>query len=113
MLAINPHRLQVYRIQSRQSDRENVLGLAMAAQSAILAGAQPGNLRWLTLDQDFGFITADNTIIPMDAFDMIALYRQGLAFKPAATFHACAVKDEVLAATSDADVCTFNLESGW
>ena len=44
---------------------------------------------------------------------MIALYRQGLALKAAATFHARSRKDEVLDATSDADVWAINLESGW
>lgn len=101
---------QVYRIQSRQSDRENVLGLAMAAQGAIAGGAQPGNLRWLTPDQDFGFITADNTIIPMDAYAVISLYQQALGFKAATTFYARALKDQILAATTDEQVSAIDLE---
>lgn len=104
---------QVHRIQSRPSDRENILGLAMAAQAAITGGAQQGDLRWLDADQDFGFITADNSVVPMDAFAVVSLYQQGMAFKAAATFNARAIKDQVLAANSDQDVSNIGIDRGW
>ena len=104
---------QVHRIQSRQSDRENVMGLAQAAQGAIMAGSQPGDLRWITPSQDFGFITADNTIIALDARDMLSMYEQGLGFKAAATFHARDLKNAVLACQTDEEISALDLTSGW
>lgn len=42
------------------------------AKFAVAAGAQPGDFRWATPDQDFGWIATDNSITPMDAQTMSA-----------------------------------------
>lgn len=99
-----------YEIQSRQSDRENILGLGFAAAQAIAAGAQPGDLRWLSPGDDFRFITATNDEIPMDAFTVAALYARGLAHKASLTYFAKALKDQVRAAE---DPTAVDILTGW
>jgi hypothetical protein len=86
--------------QSRQSDRENIIGMGLAAVAAIGAGAQPDDLQWAIPGQDFAWITADNRLVPLDAFGMVALYQRGVAFKAAQTFYARGLKDAVLAAAT-------------
>lgn len=102
-----------YVFQSRQSDRENILGLAIAAQMALAQDAQAGDLQWLTPGQDFLYITADNTLAPMDAFDVLGLYQRGLSFKAAQTFHARALKDAAIAAADEGELAAIPLETGW
>lgn len=102
-----------YTFQSRQSDRENILGLALAAQMAIAQGAQADDLEWLTPETDFNYITADNTLAPMDAFEVLALYQRGLSFKAGQTFYARGLKDAALAAADDAALDAIDIEAGW
>lgn len=102
-----------YTFQSRQSDRENILGLAIAAQLAIAQGAQAGDLEWLTPGADFQYITADNTLAPMDAFEVLALYQRGLSFKAGQTFYARGLKDAALAAADEAALDAIDIEAGW
>lgn len=96
--------------QSRPSDRENVMGAAQLAMGAISQGVQPGNLRWAAPDQDFVWITADNQLVPLDAFAVVALFQAGVAFKSAMTFHARALKDALLEAS---DPNAVDIETGW
>lgn len=104
---------ETYVIQSTQSDRENVIGLAVAAMGAIGQGALPGNLEWLTPGQPFGFIAADNRTIPLDAQGMMALYQRGLGFKMGVTLYARALKDALLAAPDLIILDGINIEVGW
>lgn len=53
--------------QSRAGDRENIAGSAQLAFMAIVAGAQPGDLRWADAAADFFWIASDNTRVLMDA----------------------------------------------
>lgn len=82
--------------QSRPSDRENIMGASIAAKMAIDSGAQVGDYRWSNPDSDFMWITMDNQLIPMDAYDVIELYQTGAAFKTALTFKARQLKDEIM-----------------
>lgn len=98
-----------YRFQSAPSDRENVMGMSMAAQGAIAAmqAADPpvnpvGNLRWFDPATDFKWITADNTLAPMDALQVIDLFKAGATFKATVTFMARAYKDAMIDAGTDA-----------
>lgn len=47
--------------------KQRVTGAATLAKFAVMAGAQPGNLRWLNPNEDFTWIAGDNTEVPMDA----------------------------------------------
>lgn len=107
------HEGESYTIQSDQSDRENVIGLAVAAMGAISQGAQPGDLHWLGTEDPFGFIAADNRIILLDAYGMMALYRRGLAFKMGTTLYARALKNALLAATDLTQLGAVDIEDGW
>lgn len=79
--------------QSRQSDRENIAGAAQLAFMAIVAGAQPGDLRWADADNDFVWIAEDNSLVPMDAPTVIAFAKTAAGYKQALTMTARAIKD--------------------
>lgn len=99
--------------QSRASDRENIMGAAQAAFMAVASGAQEGDLRWADPDSDFGWITADNAVVPMDAQTVIGLFQFGVAFKSAQTFYARGLKDLIDAAEDVEAVAAIDLETGW
>lgn len=58
--------------QSRPIDRERITEAAQLAFMAVASGARPGDLRWLDPGQDFTWIAADNTLVPMDAPTVVA-----------------------------------------
>lgn len=103
----------IYRFQSESSDRENIMGLAMAAAPAISAGAPPGYFKWIDNTNDFGFITADNQVVLMDPYEMQGLYAAGLAFKMQLTLYARALKDILEATTTPEDLDAINIVDGW
>ena len=61
--------------QSKTTDRENIAGAAQMAFMAVVGGAQPGDLRWSNPDQDFAWICAENTLVPMDAQTVVEFGR--------------------------------------
>ncbi len=79
--------------QSRPEDRENIAGAATAALGAIVAGAQPGDLRWHGGTEDFTWIAADNTMHTMDAQTVYAFGQAAMAHKQAHIFAARTLKD--------------------
>lgn len=81
------------RYQTRQEDRENVAGAAQLATLAIIAGVQPGDLRWHGGETDFVWIAEDNSAHPMDAHTVIELGRAMAQHKSALIFAARALKD--------------------
>lgn len=98
--------------QSRDSDRENISGAALAATIAVmLGGGAAGNLRWhvkpedvgTSTDSDFVWIAADNSLHPMDAPTMIAFGQAAMAHKQLHIFAAREAKDAVEAAETLAD----------
>lgn len=58
--------------QTRDGDRENIAGAATLAIAAIMTGAQPGDYRWHGGPDDFAWIASNNSLVPMDAHDVIA-----------------------------------------
>lgn len=72
--------------QSGAEDRENISGASTLALSAIIAGAQEGDLRWHGQDSDFVWIAADNSLHPMDAQTMLRFGQCALAQKQAHIF---------------------------
>ncbi len=79
--------------QSRPEDRENIAGAATAALGAIMAGAQPGDLRWHGGAEDFAWIASDNTMHAMDAQTVYAFGQAAMAHKQAHIFAARTLKD--------------------
>lgn len=59
----------------------NIAGAGTLALAAIIAGAQPGNLRWANADTDFGWIAADNTMTTMDAQTCLLFAQAAAAWK--------------------------------
>lgn len=101
--------------QSRQSDRENILGKGYKAQFAVLAGAEEGDLFWdpMTGSNPFVWITADNQLVTRDAYQMVALKDAGETFKAGLTFYARALKDAVLAAADHDALEAIDITAGW
>jgi hypothetical protein len=65
----------------------------MLAFIAILGGAAAGDLRWADPDADFAWITADNSLMPMDAQTAVELGKAWAAYKERLIFAARALKD--------------------
>lgn len=76
-----------------QVSLQRITGAATLAGFAIAAGAQPGNLRWHGGPADFGWIAADNTLVPMDAQTCFAFGQAAAAHEAAHVFAARALKD--------------------
>lgn len=99
--------------QSDVSDRENIANLGLDACEAISNGAQPGDYFWHPkFPNGFGFITADNQTIPMDAYQMSALRDRGIEFKASQTFYARSLKDQIIA-NADNDPESVNINDNW
>lgn len=79
--------------QSRSDDRENIAGAGTLASIAIMGGAQRGNYRWHGGAEDFVWIAADNSLVPLDAFDVVDLGKAAAAWKSAHIFAARLLKD--------------------
>lgn len=63
------------------------------AQTAILAGAQAGNLRWAFPDMDFAWIDMANATVPMDAQTMLDFGIAANAWETQHVLAARAIKD--------------------
>jgi hypothetical protein len=79
--------------QSKTTDRENIAGAAQMAFMAVVAGVQPGNLRWSNPDQDFAWICAENTLVPMDAQTVVEFGRAAALRKSELIYAGRALKD--------------------
>lgn len=79
--------------QSRATDRENIAGAAQLAFMAVVAGAQPGDLRWANPEADFSWIALDNSLVPMDAQTVVAFGKAAAERKQALIFAARQLKD--------------------
>ncbi len=79
--------------QSKTTDRENISGAAQLAFMAVIGGAQPGDLRWSTPDQDFAWICAENTLVPMDAQTVVELGRTAALRKSELIYAGRTLKD--------------------
>lgn len=71
---------------SHAGDWEVFSGKALEALIAIMAGAQPNDLRWSDPAEDFAWIAADNSRVPMDAQTVIELAKAASAHRTAHTF---------------------------
>lgn len=101
-------------IQSRATDRENIAALAADAERAIAGGKQAGDYAWHPrFSQGFGFIVEDNSVVPMDAFDMRAMRERGFAFKADQTFYAVSLKAAIDLADDYATAAAVVQDASW
>lgn len=70
----------------KAGDWEVFSGKALEALMAVMGGAQPGDLRWSDPAEDFAWIAADNSRVPMDAQTVIALAKAASAHRGRHTF---------------------------
>jgi len=70
----------------KAGDWEVFSGKALEALIAIMAGAQPGALRWSDPAEDFAWIASDNSRVPMDAQAVIELAKAASAHRSRHTF---------------------------
>ncbi|WP_311968928.1 DUF4376 domain-containing protein [Pseudomonas baltica] len=82
-----------YTIQSRSSDRENILGAAGAAFRAQVGGKGAGDYLWDGTGEEFAWITADNQRVKMDAPTVVALGDAAIATKQRLIYKARGIKD--------------------
>lgn len=76
----------------RSGDWEVFSGKALEAFIAVMAGAQPGDLRWSDPDVDFAWIAADNGRVAMDAQTVIELGKAASAHRTRHTFAGSDIK---------------------
>jgi hypothetical protein len=81
--------------QAREQDLRNINGAATGAALALMSNAQPGDLRWQGGDSDFGWIAADNTIVPMDVMTMVNFGRAAMAHVERLTMTGRTLKDRL------------------
>lgn len=85
----------VYDFNDGRGSQENIAGASTLALGALIAGAQPKNLRWANPDRDFTWIARDNTMITMDAPTMFSFGKSAASFKGSVMFAARALKNSI------------------
>lgn len=88
-------------------DKARINGAATLASLAVLNGALSGDLRWHGGDADFAWITADNSLVTMDAPMVIAFGKAAAAWESAHIFAARALKD------ADPSPADFTIDGYW
>ncbi len=73
--------------------RIDIAGAGSLAQGAIMAGAQPGDLRWADPDTDFRWVAEDNSSVSMDAQTCFAFAQAGARWRSDHIHAARALKD--------------------
>lgn len=71
----------------------NIAGAGTLALAAIIAGAQPGDLRWADPSADFTWVAADNTLTTMDAQTCLLFAQAAASWKARHIRGARAIKD--------------------
>lgn len=79
--------------QARIEDQKRINGAGTLAVAAIVAGAKPGDLRWHGGAVDFAWIASDNTLVTMDAHEVLAFGQAAARWESAHVFAARALKD--------------------
>lgn len=80
--------------QSDAVSKQRLLGVVVQATLAIMNGAQANDLRWSDPNNDFTYISADNTAVPFDAPGIIALGQAVAAHERNLIYKARALKDQ-------------------
>jgi len=84
---------KVFDFIDKNGSSDNIAGAATLALGAIIAGKQPGDLRWSNPQADFGWIAHDNTVVMMDAQTTFALGQAAASWKSAHIFAGRVIKN--------------------
>ena len=76
-----------------EASKQRMTGAATLAGFAIMEGAKVGNLFWHGGAQPFAWISADNTVMAMDAQTVFAMGKAAAAWETAHIFAARALKE--------------------
>lgn len=90
--------------QTDADSRENIAGAAQLAALAIAAGAKAGDYEWDGSRENFVWIAADNSVVPMDAQTVIAFARAVAEFKKHCIMRGYAVKQNIAAAADHSEL---------
>lgn len=93
----------------RRQDR----GAAQLAALAIAAGAKAGDYEWDGSGDEFVWIAADNSVVPMDAQIVTAFARATAELKKKCIMHAYAMKQNIAAAKDHDDLDAIDVTAGW
>lgn len=83
-----------YLFQSDPGSMQNITGAATLAGFAIMAGSQPGDLLWANPDRPFAWITADNSVVSMDAHETFAMGKVAAAHRTGHIFASKALSSQ-------------------
>lgn len=81
------------RFQTREKDREKIMGAFSLAAAFLMTGGDPASLRWHGGASDFEWIAEDNSTVPMSAATVLAFGKAVAAEKSRLIFVARALKD--------------------
>jgi hypothetical protein len=79
--------------QSDVASQKRINGAVTLAILAISSGVKPGNLRWHGGAEDFAWLAADNTLVPMDAPTVCEFGKAAGEWEASHVFAARALKD--------------------
>lgn len=85
---VEPFLFDGHLYQRDPESKQRIVGAASMAMGAVLTGAQPGDYFWHGISTPFAWITADNSVVPLDAHQMFAL-GQAAAASESLIVHAC------------------------
>lgn len=94
------------RFQTREKDRENIVGAFSLAAAWIMTGGSPASLRWHGGDSDFEWIAEDNTTMPMSAVAVLEFGKAVAAMKSDLILKGRALKETLPANYTDDEYWT-------
>ncbi len=75
-----------------EQSKERITGAGALAIGAIMGGAQPGNYFWAGGEMPFAWVLKDNTILPLDAPQMLQAAAAAAAHESAHVFAGISIK---------------------
>jgi hypothetical protein len=81
------------KFQARIEDQKRITGASILATIAVMNGAQVGDYRWHGGTSDFVWIADDNSLVIMDAFDIINFGKKAAEWESNHVFAAYALKE--------------------
>lgn len=94
--------------------QKRITGAGALAHIAItIKGKAPTDPRWHDGAEDFAWIAADNTLVPMDAATVLAFGATAAAWESAHIFTARALKDVIAAAADIEALLVIDVGAGW
>jgi hypothetical protein len=96
------------------ASQKRITGAGALALIAITVGGKaPTDTRWHGGDEDFVWIAADNSLVPMDAATVLAFGQAAGAWDSAHVFAARVLKDAAEAAIDENALDAIDISTGW